>query len=1273
MLIKEGEHMMKNHITTYRCPITSTNKAKEKMRELGLDERSFFLLEKSFHVYIEKYPQESDRTLSIALFFDNKANVRMADTCNGLVVVLHCVVKQDRFIATNVTTRAAHIPLQSNWRLPVDITFDLNVQRSEPVQLELLNLIHNMPVAQESSMYVKKRIASWEGYLKIQERSADIPDMTSRYSRLIYNDDFSRVTITGCQLNEKEWKSLKDLSVKLKGIDQDIGKVLKANRSASTVEVELHGYMEEQARRQRLDIHPKEVVFSNFATLSQVRRLRQGFKQLENGLAANPELERLLFENKPPVKAVKKRATLQFHNRLNEFQQEAVIGAMSAEDLYVIQGPPGTGKTTVISEICLQNAKAGLRTLVASQSNLAVDNALGRLLANKDIRILRVGRTESIEEEGKKFIEENVGQYWKDHTLQEVSTQFEARKQREIEIESEWVANEQEQERLQQVLARVEAELEVKKKAEQQYNEIQSIIDKFKKDVHGAEQERQTAQRHLQEIGQSLRLLNDIIEKDEMFLAGEPDSGVIQKEWDANQQEIVRLQNSVAFQKLEDEINAKKQTMEQVSAECEKWNEVAKQTDALTARITAVKKFDSLKWIILEQNMNRSLRVQQLIEELDELRGEISQLDKLKAYNDTLNRAISYVEQLLERQHMSIGQLQQRMINGTSVSTTAVEIDQFLDKLRSELKGNPQIDPQRLVTFLEGLYGRRHFVWKKAERLKPYNAYIKMAQEALRHLKQELIEQLQPMQHENNMTYQKWLKAMDEQSTKLTFLQNKQKQMMASAEIIPNAIELLHQKEAKALELQKKKEQYEQAKLRVEMNGQKRAKEALQLQEAEQKRTQIEARLAQLYSMLKEKEEELAPIHEIMSTEPEWEHKKVLRKLASISFTRESLKQEKQKLPLFQSIQGMWLSLLEEANDHDLNEIRKLYVKHSNVIGTTCVASARKDFIESYPVFDVVIIDEVSKATPPELLLPMLKGKKIILVGDHHQLPPLLGNDTLEETLQEMAEESEDFEGKAELKQLLKESLFERLFKNLPKSNKTMLAIQYRMHENIMATITQFYKQENERLQCGLTDSDLERDHMLVSPLIQRNNHLLWLDMPNEPAYFEERMKGGKSLYNPAELRRIGALLKELDEATALAKQAGRMEADEKKSIGVISYYGEQVKRIDRMIHQELRLPHLTIRTGTVDKFQGMEMDVILLSMVRNHDNKQDDIGFAKDYRRLNVALSRARELLVLIGSTKMFTERTKHKDTRHMYTHVLESAKKQHGLRTLEEVSLHE
>ena len=208
-----------------------------------------------------------------------------------------------------------------------------------------------------------------------------------------------------------------------------------------------------------------------------------------------------------------------------------------------------------------------------------------------------------------------------------------------------------------------------------------------------------------------------------------------------------------------------------------------------------------------------------------------------------------------------------------------------------------------------------------------------------------------------------------------------------------------------------------------------------------------------------------------------------------------------------------------------------------------------------------------------------------------------------------------------------------------------MLAIQYRMHESIMETITPFYEEENYRLQCGLEDSDTMRDHLLESQYVNRNDHLLWLDMPNEKAYFEEQMKDGKSRFNQAELNTIREVLIDLDQATENAKNEGRMKQDERKSIGVISFYGEQVKRIDRLIQQELNLKHLTFRTGTVDKFQGMEMDVILLSMVRNNQDKSGDIGFANDYRRLNVALSRARELLVIVGSTECLQREPKKKN----------------------------
>ncbi|MEM1502822.1 AAA domain-containing protein [Domibacillus sp. 8LH] len=1256
--------MIQTNMKTYRCPLTLTNKAKDKMRELGLEERSFFSLEASFMVYIEKYPPSADRLLSVALFFDNNANKRLAAASGNAVIVLHCVAEKDRFIATNVTARAPHTPVQTNWRRPASIAFQ-ETRREMP--LDLLRAIHDMPVAKESSEYVKKRIASWEGYLTIQERDADIPDITAGYAGMTFNGDFSRVTLTGCRLKEEEWKLLKDLSVKFRGMDQDAGKVLRANRGAGTVEIELSDPMAERARKQQFTTAQKEVVFSNFAALSQVKRLRQGFKHLEDGLAANPDLERILFEKKPPLRPPKKLGALQFHNRLNEFQRRAVTGAMEAEDLYVIQGPPGTGKTTVISEICLQNARAGLRTLVASQSNLAVDNALGRLLANKDIRILRVGRTESIEEEGKKFIEENVGQYWKDHTLHEVSTQFEARKKREAEIEAEWTKNEREQERLKPLLVQAEAAVAEKKQVASLYEEGQAFLKNEQQRMQEAEAELRALQKHEEEIEQDLRILIASIEKDKAFLASEPSLEDIQREWEVLQKEIEALHHALACEELQEEIERKGQTLQKTAADEERYLQVLQQAEAVYEKASDVKRIDALKWMMLEQNIERSPRIVQLLEELDHLRGEMNQLTKLKAYNDQLNKAVSYMEGLLARYNVPLGELQQRASRTTS-SHSAEEIDEFLNRLRAALKSGSNIDPRRGAEFLEGLYVRRHFIWRRAKRLKPYEEYKQKAQDTFLFLKRNVIEQLSRKQEEERAAYESLRQTLHRQRTELEALEQKYRQMVSLGEPIPNAKETLDQQETRALLLEKKKQKLEETERRIEEDQREKAQKSAEREAAAQGHAQAEAQMETLQNTIQEKKEELKPLEAILNTNPEAEHEELLKQMASLSFTRESLKQERQRLPLFQSVQGEWLSLLQEASDHDLDEIRKLYVKHANVIGTTCVASARKDFIDSYPVFDVVIIDEVSKATPPELLLPMLKGKKVILVGDHHQLPPLLGNDTLEETLQELAEEKEEFAGKAELKGLLEESLFERLFKSVPDTNKTMLAIQYRMHENIMETITPFYEGEKDRLQCGLTDSDAARDHLLESPLIRRNNHLLWLDMPNEPAFFEERMKGGKSLYNPAELREIGSLLKELDEATAQAIEAGRVNAEEKKSVGVISFYGEQVKKLNRLIEQELGLQHLTIRTGTVDRFQGMEMDVIILSMVRNHQNKHDDIGFARDYRRLNVALSRARELLVLVGSTKMFTERTKQVSTRKMYKHVLETAERQNGVRVLEE-----
>ncbi|MBX0315256.1 DEAD/DEAH box helicase [Planococcus glaciei] len=1246
---------------TYRTSLRMTKTAAEKMRGFGISERSVFQADGAFNVFIERYPSNPDATLSVALIFGKAENSRLTDKELDGLVVFHCVVANHQLLVTNVTLRKAYGALGTNWQREESIRFD---NSRDPAPVALLNLINRMTPAKEKSDYVKKRISSWEGYLKIQERGMDIPDIKTGYSKLAFSHDFSRITLTGCQMKDAEWKGLKNLSVRLAGIDGDVGTVLKA--SNRIVEIELQNYIVKQLRDKEHSLAKKEVTFSNFAALSQIRRLRQGFTNLEKGHAVNPNLDRLLFEEKPPVKSVNPIGKLPFHNRLNEFQQRAVTGAVAAEDLYVIQGPPGTGKTTVIAEICLQNARKGLKTLVASQSNLAVDNALGRLLANKDIRILRVGRTESIEEEGKKFIEENVGQYWKDNTLKEITAQYETRKNREPELERELAATEQAYEGLQPIFENLAQAVETKKAAQGKHRTLEKLLAEEQNKLAAFELAKQKAVQEQQGTEQKLQMREESIFEHKALI----ESKSLQWFEEENKRishVIEQLQRALRLRKLEEELAAKKRDIAVILDKRGQVAAVIDEKNALAANTERVKKVDGLMQVMNEQKIEETPAITFGINKLEVIREKINEFEKLRTYNEQFAAAISYVEPLLTSAHVPVSELKEQAL-ARPESFTSSDMDFFLERLRTVLKSTRRDEPGVLEKALTGLYKRQNSLWRRGAKLKSAEAYIEDSKRAFQGVKKAVCDELVKQQAHYLELDRKWQADLERKQQELEALEQQCGELAVAIDI-PSDIEgAIRERKAEQAALGEDQAAYEQAEKQIAQFETERKAETTALEKQKARTAEIQSEMEAVQESLSMKEQERAVLQEILSTHPEKEYEETAKKIASLSFDLESLKQEKKNLPLMQTIQKKWLDLLKDANDHDLDEIRKLYIKHANVIGTTCVASARKDFIDNYPEFDVVIIDEVSKATPPELLLPMLKGKKIILVGDHHQLPPLLGNDTLEETLEEMIKENSGFEEKRELEKLLEESLFERLYKNLPEANKTMLAIQYRMHADIMETITPFYKGENKQLQCGLLDSDRERDHLLESNTVKRSNHLMWLDVPNEPAYFEERMSGGKSLYNPSELREISALLVEMNDAVAEAKAAGRIAADELKSVGVISFYGEQVKRLQRMIDQELRLPHLTIRTGTVDRFQGSEMEVILLSMVRNNGNSHGDIGFAKDYRRLNVALSRAKQLLVLVGSSDMFTQRAKKNETKQMYRHVLETVKRKNGLKLVQE-----
>ncbi|MGG0657401.1 AAA domain-containing protein [Rummeliibacillus pycnus] len=1251
-----------------RTNLILTNKAREGILAWVKDEHSFFHLQKSFVVHIEHVQNTAKDEMAVKIYFDNTENIVLAEKLDEQVAMMNCVVKYEGLLATGFRVFSNREPVHTNRRFKTNMQFATNASNTVGLPLELHSKIRELPIAEERSMYVQKRISSWEGYLKIQERDATIDDMTVSFSHYEFNEDFSRITFKINGLKESEWKKIVGLSAKVQGSKDELGSVLKAQSSKKTVEIELRPFIQGQVRKDKWHPKTKELVLSNFATLSQIRRLRKGFSDLEKGLAANANLEKILFEERPRIQQPKKRVDLQFDNRLNEFQREAVIGAMSAEDLYVIQGPPGTGKTTVISEICQQNAKAGLKTLVASQSNLAVDNALSRLLANKDIRILRYGRTESIEEEGKKFIEENVALYWREQTLHDLEAELAIHRDRTTELDAAIDKKENELQGLQQQLQVLEEKIVEQEQAEKDYVIVEENIKSLKKSLGTLRKELRLLEEQTTALTTKKTSEEQQIKQFEELLSKYGSLENLEEAERTKQSQVVNLRQQVSFSITKEELEKAEITLNNAQSAYTEWLENHQKLQESKEAIEECKKIQDLTAFMEEHQIQANTKIEWQRNSFERIQAQMFGYKEWKEVKDRLNGAIGFLEGKIGsvQSHGILQKVEQQAENGYS-SYSVREIDSAIDHFKKFLLETPDLYINQLYVYLERLYNRRLFVDEQFGMLEnqrqEINRLFQMMKEEVKIQVSYILNTSK--QHESGLLnvgnrwnleveqlkqkMKKLSEAVTEEETTTTLAELQEQLTQQEKELE----QLIEQKHTVAENLPKLQQVQDDFVLVVKEEAE--ALEQLAIKEDEVKEINANG-LAQ--------EKKLKELEQILQQDITRQKQYTEETINSVQKTIDKLHHDKKQLPIKQQLQQQWHQLLLNASEHDLDEIRKLYVNHANVIGTTCVASARKEFMDNYPTFDVVIIDEVSKATPPELLLPMLKGKKIILVGDHHQLPPLIGDDTLEESLKAIIDESNDLQEINELKKLLKESLFERLFKNLPKSNKQMLAIQYRMHENIMKTITPFYENEDNHLRCGLEDSDKVRDHFLEGHFAKRQDHLIWLDMPSRKPYFEEQMKNGKSRFNPGELDTIRHTLLDLDHSTEMAISRGNLPEGTKKSVGVISFYGEQVKKIDHLVQQELKLNNLQLRTGTVDRFQGMEMDVIIVSMVRNTEYKGGDIGFANDYRRLNVALSRARELLILVGSTEMFTKRAKKQESREMYSHLLEVVKSQNGLR---------
>lgn len=347
--------------------------------------------------------------------------------------------------------------------------------------------------------------------------------------------------------------------------------------------------------------------------------------------------------------------------------------------------------------------------------------------------------------------------------------------------------------------------------------------------------------------------------------------------------------------------------------------------------------------------------------------------------------------------------------------------------------------------------------------------------------------------------------------------------------------------------------------------------------------------------------------------------------------------------PKYSSAVSSWKNELEAKDKHSRTEFSRLYRSNVNLVAATCSICGSRDFMESYSdmfggnersdmFFDVVIMDEASKATPLEMAVPLVLGKKIIVIGDHKQLPPMMDENTIDSALEKI--------GKKNIAEKLQkaESQFKRLFEAAAKVRKTIVATldtQYRMHEQIMNTIKQFYQEElaaTGGLKCGIFETmdipDLankgSRWHgITLNPIINPSTHAVWIDVHTPETYLSPGYK------NEGELKAIDLVLKALQQADGYSEFINAQQKPEDKEIGIITFYSAQSREIKKKYKGK------NYRMDVVDRFQGMERNIIIVSTVRS--NPKNNIGFAKEIERINVAFSRARHLLIVVGNKRQF------------------------------------
>lgn len=854
------------------------------------------------------------------------------------------------------------------------------------------------------------------------------------------------------------------------------------------------------------------IATSQIGDFTLLHRLKGAVNNLIMGKAASQGLDQWLFDIRKARLPKKIETIIGWQNPdINEKQKEAVEKILSAPDVCLIQGPPGTGKTTVIAEAIYQFVIRNKRVLVASQANLAVDNALERLISNPKIRAIRLGSAKKIDSSVGNITEGNVLESFYNSIVQYIDGNFVSKWNR---IDACLQGGEVDYQRFQRIDDEIQA--------------LQKQIDDKKARIEAKRDsnEEYALQNKLRTEKSNLILIKS-------FCLGKSD----ELEMMLNKDGIIKVWTSI----------------EPVLRSLQKTGlwliRVGIDIDDLDSEIRISRANDNLKYIII--NARKDIKLLENLKQGADFGGDIKELEELKIQEALLTEKMlnDFKPEIIEKWQKVKKEIAK--FNASGVGLTEEEMKQFDSDTMSSMTDE-----------------------QKKEHIKNV------------------------LNQANSMIYLLIQKLEDAVLELLKVISDKQRDF---------------EEKRDSNEQQKQKLQEEIEVLKMKMNSKYRIRDAI-LQKYKATPDNLKQKIEKVCELAKKQ-------YQTTVERDDWEE-------------------------IFRELENWVQNIPDYLQEKDI--YLKDFINGCNVVGVSCTENAKTLTENGFDDFDVVIIDEVSKATPPELLIPMLRGRKIVLVGDHRQLPPLFNEH--EKTYQEVAEQQEDLEDIIvpltmedfnKYKDMVTASLFERYFENADDSIKETLNYQYRMHTDIMDIINIFY---DEYLQDGNEDEytyDMKAHYLSIpstygTEMIIPERHAYWFDsseLAGEKIY-EQRRQGSSSAENLIEAEMILELLKKME-----LQYANRKERQIPVSIGVISFYYDQVVLIRKMLRQE-SFHAIDIEVNTVDRFQGKEKEIVFVSLVRNVKNFHHNVNLhIAAFQRINVAFSRAKNLLVIVGAKDMYVD----------------------------------